>query len=123
MRTILFDWDGTIVDSVGALYETDAAICRMSAEDLAAAGAVESAATVVERVDRVFGVSGPYGLRSRLRRSAGNLDRQTDEYIDRHRGAQRRQRSAQPADVGRLAQVCAHAGRPGEQSDRVDAPR
>jgi HAD superfamily hydrolase (TIGR01509 family) len=28
MRTILFDWDGTIVDSIGALYETDAAICR-----------------------------------------------------------------------------------------------
>jgi HAD superfamily hydrolase (TIGR01549 family) len=28
MRTILFDWDGTIVDSVGALYETDTAICR-----------------------------------------------------------------------------------------------
>jgi phosphoglycolate phosphatase len=28
MRTILFDWDGTIVDSVPALFETDAAICR-----------------------------------------------------------------------------------------------
>jgi phosphoglycolate phosphatase len=28
MRTILFDWDGTIVDSVGALYDTDAVICR-----------------------------------------------------------------------------------------------
>jgi pyrophosphatase PpaX len=28
MRTILFDWDGTIVDSIGALYETDAAICH-----------------------------------------------------------------------------------------------
>jgi phosphoglycolate phosphatase-like HAD superfamily hydrolase len=59
MRTILFDWDGTIVDSIGALYETDAAICRMSAEDLAAAGAVESAASVVEWVDRVLGMSGP----------------------------------------------------------------
>ena len=28
MRTILFDWDGTIVDSIGALFETDGAICR-----------------------------------------------------------------------------------------------
>ena len=28
MRTILFDWDGTIVDSVPSLYQTDAAICR-----------------------------------------------------------------------------------------------
>jgi len=28
MRTILFDWDGTIVDSVPSLFETDAAICR-----------------------------------------------------------------------------------------------
>ena len=28
MRTIFFDWDGTIVDSMGALFETDAAICR-----------------------------------------------------------------------------------------------
>jgi phosphoglycolate phosphatase len=28
MRAILFDWDGTIVDSIGALFETDAAICR-----------------------------------------------------------------------------------------------
>jgi len=28
MRTILFDWDGTIVDSMGALFETDGAICR-----------------------------------------------------------------------------------------------
>jgi HAD superfamily hydrolase (TIGR01509 family) len=28
MRVILFDWDGTIVDSVPALYETDAAVCR-----------------------------------------------------------------------------------------------
>jgi len=28
MRTILFDWDGTIVDSIQALFETDGAICR-----------------------------------------------------------------------------------------------
>ena len=28
MRTILFDWDGTIVDSMPALFEADAAICR-----------------------------------------------------------------------------------------------
>jgi HAD superfamily hydrolase (TIGR01509 family) len=28
MRTILFDWDGTIVDSIGAVHEADAAICR-----------------------------------------------------------------------------------------------
>jgi HAD superfamily hydrolase (TIGR01509 family) len=28
MRAILFDWDGTIVDSMPALFETDAAICR-----------------------------------------------------------------------------------------------
>ena len=28
MKTILFDWDGTIVDSMGALYETTAATCR-----------------------------------------------------------------------------------------------
>jgi phosphoglycolate phosphatase len=28
MRAILFDWDGTIVDSIQALFETDAAICR-----------------------------------------------------------------------------------------------
>lgn len=28
MRTILFDWDGTIVDSIRALFDTDAAICR-----------------------------------------------------------------------------------------------
>lgn len=28
MKTILFDWDGTIVDSVPALFETDRAICR-----------------------------------------------------------------------------------------------
>jgi phosphoglycolate phosphatase len=28
MQTILFDWDGTIVDSIGALFETDGAICR-----------------------------------------------------------------------------------------------
>jgi HAD superfamily hydrolase (TIGR01549 family) len=28
MQTILFDWDGTIVDSMGALYETTAATCR-----------------------------------------------------------------------------------------------
>ncbi len=28
MRTILFDWDGTIVDSIQMLFETDAAICR-----------------------------------------------------------------------------------------------
>jgi phosphoglycolate phosphatase len=28
MRTVLFDWDGTIVDSIEALFETDAAICR-----------------------------------------------------------------------------------------------
>ena len=63
MRTILFDWDGTIVDSIGALYETDAAICRMSAEDLAGAGAVESAASVVEWVDRVLGVSGTHQVR------------------------------------------------------------
>ena len=28
MGTVLFDWDGTIVDSIGALYETDSAICR-----------------------------------------------------------------------------------------------
>jgi HAD superfamily hydrolase (TIGR01509 family) len=28
MRAILFDWDGTIVDSIDALFETDAAICR-----------------------------------------------------------------------------------------------
>ena len=28
MTTLLFDWDGTIVDSMGALYEADAAICR-----------------------------------------------------------------------------------------------
>jgi phosphoglycolate phosphatase len=27
-RAIFFDWDGTIVDSVPALFETDAAICR-----------------------------------------------------------------------------------------------
>ena len=27
MRAILFDWDGTIVDSIQALFETDAAIC------------------------------------------------------------------------------------------------
>ena len=29
MRTILFDWDGTIVDSIQALFETDAAVCRV----------------------------------------------------------------------------------------------
>jgi phosphoglycolate phosphatase len=28
MRAILFDWDGTIVDSIQALFETDGAICR-----------------------------------------------------------------------------------------------
>jgi phosphoglycolate phosphatase len=28
MRTIFFDWDGTIVDSIQALFETDGAICR-----------------------------------------------------------------------------------------------
>ena len=28
VKTILFDWDGTIVDSVPALFETDRAICR-----------------------------------------------------------------------------------------------
>ncbi|HEX7497174.1 MAG TPA: HAD family hydrolase [Candidatus Limnocylindrales bacterium] len=28
MRAILFDWDGTIVDSIQMLFETDAAICR-----------------------------------------------------------------------------------------------
>jgi phosphoglycolate phosphatase len=28
MRAILFDWDGTIVDSIQAIFETDAAICR-----------------------------------------------------------------------------------------------
>jgi HAD superfamily hydrolase (TIGR01549 family) len=28
MGTILFDWDGTIVDSIQALFETDAAVCR-----------------------------------------------------------------------------------------------
>lgn len=28
MGAILFDWDGTIVDSIQALFETDAAICR-----------------------------------------------------------------------------------------------
>jgi len=28
MRAILFDWDGTLVDSIQALFETDAAICR-----------------------------------------------------------------------------------------------
>jgi phosphoglycolate phosphatase len=28
MQTILFDWDGTLVDSIQALFETDAAICR-----------------------------------------------------------------------------------------------
>jgi pyrophosphatase PpaX len=28
MATILFDWDGTIVDSMGMLFEADAAICR-----------------------------------------------------------------------------------------------
>jgi phosphoglycolate phosphatase-like HAD superfamily hydrolase len=28
MKAILFDWDGTIVDSIRALYETDEAICR-----------------------------------------------------------------------------------------------
>ncbi|HEX7492406.1 MAG TPA: HAD family hydrolase [Candidatus Limnocylindrales bacterium] len=28
MKAILFDWDGTIVDSVPALYATDEAICR-----------------------------------------------------------------------------------------------
>lgn len=27
-RVVLFDWDGTIVDSIQALFETDAAICR-----------------------------------------------------------------------------------------------
>jgi phosphoglycolate phosphatase len=27
-RIVLFDWDGTIVDSMPALYEADAAICR-----------------------------------------------------------------------------------------------
>jgi len=26
VRTILFDWDGTIVDSIQALFETDGAI-------------------------------------------------------------------------------------------------
>jgi phosphoglycolate phosphatase len=28
VRTILFDWDGTIVDSIQALFETDREICR-----------------------------------------------------------------------------------------------
>jgi HAD superfamily hydrolase (TIGR01509 family) len=28
VKTILFDWDGTIVDSIRALFETDEAICR-----------------------------------------------------------------------------------------------
>jgi phosphoglycolate phosphatase len=28
VKAILFDWDGTIVDSIRALYETDRAICR-----------------------------------------------------------------------------------------------
>jgi len=28
MKAILFDWDGTIVDSIRALYETDEAVCR-----------------------------------------------------------------------------------------------
>jgi beta-phosphoglucomutase-like phosphatase (HAD superfamily) len=28
MRTILFDWDGTIVDSIEALFETTQATCR-----------------------------------------------------------------------------------------------
>ena len=28
MRAIMFDWDGTLVDSIRALFETDAAICR-----------------------------------------------------------------------------------------------
>jgi HAD superfamily hydrolase (TIGR01549 family) len=27
MRSIFFDWDGTIVDSIGAVYRTDAAVC------------------------------------------------------------------------------------------------
>src|ERR1035437_360463 len=27
-RVVRFDWDGTIVDSIQALFETDAAICR-----------------------------------------------------------------------------------------------
>ncbi|MGA2513763.1 MAG: HAD-IA family hydrolase [Candidatus Limnocylindrales bacterium] len=28
MRTVLFDWDGTIVDSMRAVFETEVAICR-----------------------------------------------------------------------------------------------
>jgi phosphoglycolate phosphatase len=28
MHTIVFDWDGTVVDSIAELFETDAAICR-----------------------------------------------------------------------------------------------